>query len=119
MEEKSICLSEYMSFQIIKDYYKKTENKDVFIVKELSIKGDDIKIQLYIISDGRESALTHNKLIEIFADYLEHHGLIFVDFKYIGTIRRAGYYTSVDTPVFQGIKLSFYNKVFEKKLTLE
>ena len=116
MDPHAMNISEQMVSLIIKDYYKKVQNVDAFVVKDLKLVNHDLVLNIYVIIKGRETQLTRNKLEEIFKWYLDIHGLDFVDFRYIGNIRKAGYFVDEDTPVFQGIKLYYHNRVFEKKL---
>ena len=116
METSTMNLSEHMVSMIIKDYYKKVQNVDAFVVKDLKLVNHDLVLNIYVIIKGHETMLTRDELSNIFKWYLNSHGLDFVDFRYIGTIRKVGYFVEEDTPVFQGIQLHYNNRVFENKL---
>ncbi len=116
MDPHTMNISEQMVSLIIKDYYQKVEGKDAFVVKDLKLVNHEPVLNLYIIIKGQETQLTRDKLSEVFKWYLDIHGLDFVDFRYIGNIRKAGYFIEEETPVFQGVKLYYNNRVFEKKL---
>ena len=118
MEEKTIIINEEYLYKMIKYYYKKHEDKDINFYKDLKIMNNDLVLHLYLIKDNEQLLITVDDLNVIFKEYFDYCDLEYIGFKYVGYIRIAGYYTSKDTPIFQGVQLSYKNKSYNRRLSI-
>ena len=114
VENEKINLSKMDVLNIITSYYGEGKEYDVSTRMDLYLDGDKINIVFYIVekydSVTNEIRLTEGDLENVFKDYLSNTNYDFVDFKYVGGIRRVGYFVDEDTPYFEGIELSVKQK---------
>ena len=96
-------------------YYSKKLKKDITIKYRVNIIWND-NLSLNVFFEKR--SLSTNDIINLndedismcFKAYAEKLGFKLENFKYIGGIRHTGYFTSENTPHFDGIRLYFKEK---------
>ena len=109
---ESINLSKSEVNKIIVDYYGEGR-PNVTAKHVLKLEDDKIDIDFYLVEEFNlkrkqrivEKRLTENDLRVAFDDYLEGSNYKLVDYKYIGGIRRVGYFVDENKPYYEGIKL--------------
>ena len=107
-----INLSEPEVFSAIEKYYAQFDEK-VKAKKNLRIVNGDLSLDFFKVQEfiGKkdikiiETRLSEDDLRYIFEYYLKDSNYNLVDYKYIGGIRKVGYFVDEDTPYFEGIKL--------------
>lgn len=100
--------------ETITNYYGEGKLYQVESTHELSLYNNHLDIHFYLLEtfdiDGVEhttkTMLTEGDLRNVFQDYAEKADYDLVDFKYIGGIRKVGYFVDEDTPHFDGIELN-------------
>ena len=95
--------------QAILNYY----GTDKVLTEELSIKDNNPQLVFKIIErvdvDGAKkehvAKVSFEDLKESLSQYIDFYNYDLVDFKYMGGVRRVGYFRDSDTPYYEGIKL--------------
>ncbi len=122
VEKDKIELSKDEVLDLITSYYGEDKEYDVTTRMDLSLEKDQINIKFSIVEnfDGITNIirLTEGDLENVFKDYLSNTNYDFVDFKYVGGIRRVGYFVDENTPYFEGIEIRVKpkEKVLKKKI---
>ena len=118
-DPSKVLLTEEDIYKLIVSYYGKGRKDIVDAKKEMGISDHQIDLHFYLIEyfEGKEfdTMLTEGDLSNVFSDYLDPYGKDLVDFKYMGNIRRVGYFTDEDKPIFQGVQLNTKEKVKTRK----
>jgi len=114
----SIIINEDNLFEIIKTFYSNDESKDIHVEKLLRIVDDELSLTLYLVKDDNKFVITREDLEYVFKFYLHSCGLEYLDFRFVGNIRRPGYFTDEEKPIFEGVKLFYVDKEKTKKLSL-
>ena len=114
-KDGKVTLTEAEVCEAIVQYYGHNRKDSLSAHKEMSLSGDNIDLRFYLVENDRNILLTEGDLRNVFQHYLNPCDLELDDFKYIGHIRRVGYFVDEDTPVFQGIQLQTHSKKKEYK----
>lgn len=118
MDKQYKIITEKELFEIITTFYSNEDEKDIHIEKSLQIINGELSLTLYLVKDNNKYIITHEDLEYVFKFYLHSCGLEYDSFRFIGNIRRPGYYIDEETPIFEGVKLSYYENNKTKKLSL-
>ena len=100
--------------EAIAGYYGEGKSYQVEATHELSLSNNHLDIHFFLletfdvngIEHTTKTMLTEGDLKNVFQDYAEKADYDLVNFKYIGGIRKVGYFVDEDTPHFDGIELS-------------
>jgi hypothetical protein len=110
VKDEKIELSKIEVLNLITSYYGEGKDYDVTTRMDLSLEKDQINIKFSIVEnfDGITNIirLTEGDLENVFRNYLNDTSYVFVDFKYMGGIRRVGYFVDEDKPYFNEYILS-------------
>ncbi len=106
------------------DYYSQTTTNPLDVDIKLSIYEDEINIAIDLLEYKGEGKLvccesrplTMEDLEKVLLHYLKNSENSYESFKYMGGIRRVGYFMLEDTPIFEGIEITVKNKGFSRKL---
>ena len=119
---KKIFLKEEKIYDAIIDYCSIGNKNELSVEKSLYIYDDEIVLDFYLLETIEKDkirwtskyALTKLDLKDAFNYYLEKRGYELDNFKYVGGIRRVGYYIDDDTPMFEGIELAVKEKSLKR-----
>ena len=110
LDDGKIHLTESEIYDAIIAYYGQKGKENIRATKEISLSGNHINLCFYVEEENLKIMLTEEDLSQVFQHYLNPCDLELIHFKYMGYIRRAGYYVDRDTPVFEGIQLQTKKK---------
>ncbi len=118
-DESKVIITEADIYKLIINYYGENRKDKIDAKKEIGISNNQIDLHFFLVEHIGEkdinTMLTEGDLSNVFRDYLEFYGRDLIDFKYIGNIRRVGYFTDEERPVFQGIELNTRQKTITRK----
>ena len=115
IKDNRIELSEEEVKSEIKKYYKK-ENVSLEVERELILESNNLILHFYLVEkenneEKRRVLLTQGDLKNVFENYLDGSSYDLVDFKYIGGVRKVGYFIDEETPYFSGIQLQLKENI--------
>ena len=118
----NIKFSKEELLKLLSEYYSNMFGKKICVKDDIAIKYIDgiahINLKLFYEEDTQNmkiiKIINENDICNFLEHYADKHNLIFIYFKYLGTIRHTGYYVEEDSPIFEGICANFEER--KKKL---
>ena len=123
---KKLFLTEKEVYNAIIDYCKQGNDNELSVEKSIYIYDDEIILDFYLIEKVQRDKITHTSrykltnldLKDAFNYYLEKNNCELDTFKYVGGIRRVGYFIDEDTAHFEGIELAIKDKSLKRRRLL-
>lgn len=108
---------------ILNEYYSIKERRDIIFNYDLKVIYNDtnlgINIQFYtemfIKGDKVKVPLKDEDIFEPLNNIANNNHLDLIELNYLGHVRKVGYYTDEDTPIFEGVRLIMKKKNKIKK----
>ncbi len=108
-DKLSMMLSEYISLK---------ERRYLIVNQELSIKENEIGVypnikfyfETFIMGEKIKTYIDEATITKMLSNYATNKGYEYISHKYIGTVRKVGYYTEENIPIVEGILLSLKEK---------
>jgi len=117
METKDLSEKEFLD--ILSSYYSKICNQNITIKYNIRITANDnlslsVFYEKYTSRSAHIIELNDSDINKCFSDYADNLGYALNHYKYIGGINHTGYFTSENTPHFDGIRLYLKEKCKRK-----